>query len=953
MRKIKLFFLTLALLVGGGNSIWAADMVVGEKFTKISDLNGQLFAIVNETAGTAMGIGITGHGSGWDMYFGTYNEAYGSNACYYKIEAAQGDGVENYYYLRTYNSAGSMYTAWNASLYGYFNSQPGTGGYFALGLENRNGQDALNHAVWDIEVSEGKFAIKNIGTGKYLHADQTSNTYTDPFYFTFCTLIEDPLPAAKEKYSALKAKYLAINSALDVTTADALYESATTVDDVQGAINELVSKFGTYLVGIGSETDLTSLITNPSFESSFTGWTNKGMATQGNKVFGGTEGNTYCEVWQPNGTFGVSQTLTLPQGYYCLTANSLARGVTSAKLYAGNKETAITIVDAANTYIAGFYVSDADVTIGFESVGTGAGNSWICVDNFQLKYIQNQNMTDEEYANYVAHKEAIAAYEKALTAAQALLGTLPTTANTNLQTVITNNTVIDGTTVQYNDATTALNDAATAAKLLIDSYAEYLDTKNGAIAMKDANTYTGADAKSTLEGVISTTSTNVEAATDASAIETERASLVTAAKAFVKNVTIKADECLDITCLITNPHFKRGGNANATGWNLESGSVGERRASTHNFEAWHRSFNLSQTITDLPKGTYKVTLQGFARHDNGAITDKTNLYCGIVNQEIKNITAESSTTSYYKNGDPQMGDNNYDSKEGNDYRPFGMTGAYYWFQQTNPATGQPFYTNEVQTLITEDGDLKIGFKCETNEDWVIWDNFHLYYYGSAIAVTIDENQPISFSEDVEDANITLNRAIAANKWNTVALPFALTDAETKTAFGNDVEVATFSETAEDGMSTIEFNVAADAAIAANIPILLKTSTAGTTYSFNGKTIKAGEAKVEGSGNFDFVGTYAASTTIAENDYFISSDKLYKSKGNTTIQGTRAYIKRKSNSNPEARIIKLSIDGEEVTAVEGIKVIGINNGKIHNLNGQEVKNAQKGIFIQNGKKIVVK
>lgn len=249
-----------------------------------------------------------------------------------------------------------------------------------------------------------------------------------------------------------------------------------------------------------------------------------------------------------------------------------------------------------------------------------------------------------------------------------------------------------------------------------------------------------------------------------------------------------------------------------------------------------------------------------------------------------------------------------------------MTGAYYWFQQTNPETGKPFYTNEVQTLITQPGDLKIGFKCEADKDWVLWDNFHLYYYGSAIAVTIDENQTVSYSENIDNANVTLNRTIAADKWNTISLPFALTDTETKTAFGNDAQVATFSETREGDVSAISFNIAANAAIMANTPVLLKTSTAGTTYIFNGRTIKAGEAKVEGEGNFDFVGTYAASTTIAENDYFISSNKLYRSAGTTTIKGTRAYIKRKSNSNPEARIANFSIDGQEATAIEGLTEI---------------------------------
>jgi hypothetical protein len=266
-------------------------------------------------------------------------------------------------------------------------------------------------------------------------------------------------------------------------------------------------------------------------------------------------------------------------------------------------------------------------------------------------------------------------------------------------------------------------------------------------------------------------------------------------------------------------------------------------------------------------------------------------------------------------------------------------------------TNQPFYTTEVQTIIPTAGDLKIGFKCETNTDWVIWDNFHLYYYGSAIAVTIDEDQPISFSEEVENANITLKRTFNAGKWNTIALPFDLSDAETKAAFGSDAKVATFSETPNvEGYndSEISFEIAPDAAITANEPVLLKTSTEETTFTFKGKTIEAGEAKIEGV-NFDFVGTYAASTTIAEKDYFISNDKLWRSTGNTTIKGTRAYLKGKT---ADARIAEFSIGEGETTGISTIATQKADNAA-YDMQGRRVETLKKGIYVVNGKKVVVK
>ncbi len=140
-------------------------------------------------------------------------------------------------------------------------------------------------------------------------------------------------------------------------------------------------------LGDVGEISLTSQIANPSFESDFTGWTNTGsMAIQGNDAFEKT-GTKYAEFWQPNGTKSVSQTLSgLPSGSYRLTTHAKARGVTSAKVYVGGSETAVTIADSETDYNVPFINTGNDVTVGFESVGTGAGSSWICVDNFRLQY---------------------------------------------------------------------------------------------------------------------------------------------------------------------------------------------------------------------------------------------------------------------------------------------------------------------------------------------------------------------------------------------------------------------------------------------------------------------------------------------------------------------------------------------------------------------------------------
>lgn len=215
----------------------------------------------------------------------------------------------------------------------------------------------------------------------------------------------------------------------DLSDIDKLTEATINLNTATNAVATEVAKCQEYnsivsTIGGGTNIDLTSFIVNPSFESGLTGWTNTGgMVTQGNTSFGKT-GNTYAEFWQPNDTKGLSQTIgLLPSGCYELTVDMKARGVSSAKVFAGSVETAVKIADEQNTYVVEFAVDDkVDVNIGFEGVGTGAGSSWLALDNFTLKYVGGlpdvEAVTGKMNADVAsAQTEAVAAYEASRTAA--------------------------------------------------------------------------------------------------------------------------------------------------------------------------------------------------------------------------------------------------------------------------------------------------------------------------------------------------------------------------------------------------------------------------------------------------------------------------------------------------------------------------------------------------------
>ena len=293
---------------------------------------------------------------------------------------------------------------------------------------------AVDYSVYEQQMADAVAAAQavegTVPTAVYttLNDVVTANnkTYTKKAdWLAAIQAIQDATTTAKAmqapytEYIAVKTAVLAVSGDVNTADADNAANAATTSEGLATASETLRTALKNYLrTTTETNVDLTAaLLINPSFENDGTGWTNSGMAFQTNTSFG-KDGNVYCEKWQPNGTFSIAQTLTaMPTGVYQLTAKAKARGVTSAKFFANSFEEAITIADSEADYTVVFAIDDnTDVNFGFESTGTGAGASWIAVDNFRLTLVSAglpdvtavAGKMNAEVAN--AQNDAIAAY---------------------------------------------------------------------------------------------------------------------------------------------------------------------------------------------------------------------------------------------------------------------------------------------------------------------------------------------------------------------------------------------------------------------------------------------------------------------------------------------------------------------------------------------------------------
>lgn len=336
-----------------------------------------------------------------------------------------------------------------------------------------------------------------------------------------------------------------------------------------------------------------------------------------------------------------------------------------------------------------------------------------------------------------------------------------------------------------------------------------------------------------------------------------------------QNASIKPGD--DITRKIVNPSFDTG---TSEGW---TGNVTVSK-DYKNCEAYEKTFDLYQDITNIPDGVYELSVLAFQRVGTNEVASAAH------DKGTENITAfiyandlETPFTSPYTYGmkAPSGGnpaDYEYILNGETVYIPNSMQGMAAAIAE-NPKA----YTVTVPMLV-EGGTLRIGVRAKTRpsntHDWAIWDNFRLKYIGSKgdalSAVTtpliakaaglLDSKMNAEVRAQLETAKTaleteatvpgihTLSAAIEAANTSIEAykpLKEAIDNAQTR--YEENEATSTTSETAK-GLYTAAVNTAQGiydngTAADAEIPAAIKALNEGVTkYVINDIIADASEAK---------------------------------------------------------------------------------------------------------------
>lgn len=392
-----------------------------------------------------------------------------------------------------------------------------------------------------------------------------------------------------------------------------------------------------------------------------------------------------------------------------------------------------------------------------------------------------------------------------------------------------------------------------------------------------------------------------------------------------------SDYGMDATFLLKDPNFNRN-DKRVDAWTVSEDCTNKNLSGGNNLnncaESLQSTFDIYQTVSGVPAGVYELTAQGFYRQD-GEDTEAIPYF--YANGEKAELSAQEGSES-------------------------DMSGASASFTEG-------LYTIEpIKFHVGEDGVLTVGIKNETAvNQWIVFDNFQLTYYGLP-ELTLDEevdNTATLEENNGKKVNVTLTRTLRTGSYNTFAVPFNIDAIPT----GWTVKKLTSSSLNAEGLLSLEFENATS--IEAGKPYLVKVASEVADPTFDGVTISSTTTPTK-TDAVDFIPTVGATTLSAtendpENFLFIGAgNKLYNpSELPQNMKGFRAYFYVKNIGTESAKVRAFNLDfgdGETTGIIElRSEEAGANGEGFYDLMGRSIQGqpTQKGVYIKNGKKVIVK
>ena len=255
--------------------------------------------------------------------------------------------------------------------------------------------------------------------------------------------------------------------------------------------------------------------------------------------------------------------------------------------------------------------------------------------------------------------------------------------------------------------------------------------------------------------------------------------------------------------------------------------------------------------------------------------------------------------------------------------------------------------------------------------------FYLIALMAVSALTVNAQQALNLSTyngtnidkyDGQECKVSTYRYMFTG-WNTISLPFSLTEDELNQYFGSDCRLEKLVGVENVGSKIVlNFQDCKEGGLEANVPYILhfngesanvrilKTTvvTAGesaiTFSTKNGKTVTmaCAQTKIDGIGLYGVLARDNAEATFVKVDETLSG-----------FYATRCYVKVAGSDSPllttnHIAAGDISSISDVLSAGEIVDVFNISGMKVATgINASQVSKLQKGVYVVNGQKVLVK
>lgn len=221
-------------------------------------------------------------------------------------------------------------------------------------------------------------------------------------------------------------------------------------------------------------------------------------------------------------------------------------------------------------------------------------------------------------------------------------------------------------------------------------------------------------------------------------------------------------------------------------------------------------------------------------------------------------------------------------------------------------------------------------------------------------VSIDENKNNLLTitrYNNKKKDVIIGRSLSPDYWNTICLPFALSQEQITATFGEGTQVAALESAPGLFDSKKEINFKSVSEMKAGTPYIIKPKEEVSNTIAEGVTIKLITNPIVIKGLCQFVGTNSP-TSLLTQTFILGEDgnlrladyanKFY------TVPGLQAYFMG-VKENYTIKVNGVITDIQDIPSDANKKA----PEAIYDLNGRKVNADAKGIVIENGKKIIIK